>query len=170
MRRLPFRAALAAVVVAYPLLAPGQGGAQPPQALDVPAALAVEAAQVAVAACAERGYHATAVVVSADGVLRAMVRGDGAQAAAFDSARMKAYTVVNLGVMRGIPTTLELVQKLGVAAPLLANVPGFLMVGGGAIKRGDVIVGGLGLAGAPRGDLDQGCADAGVARIAGRLG
>jgi uncharacterized protein GlcG (DUF336 family) len=164
--RITLPTAVAAVVVMNLLAAPNSK-AQP---LDVPAALAVEAAQAAVAACLEKGYHTTAVVVGAEGVPRAMVRGDGAQASAFDSARMKAYTIVNLGVMRGIPTTLELSKQLGAAAPLLAGVPGFLLVGGGvALKRGDVVVGGLGIAGAPGGDLDQSCADAGASKIAGRL-
>ena len=44
----------------------------------IPAALAVEAATEAVDACAKQGYRETAVVVDADGVTIAAVRGDGA--------------------------------------------------------------------------------------------
>src|SRR4051812_16290446 len=134
-----FLPAVAATVMARLLLVPVDGAAQQPSLLDVPAALAVEAAQAAIAACAERGHRTTVVVLNADGVLRAMVRGDGAQASAFDSARMKAFTVVNLGVMRGVPSTLELSRQLGAVGPQLASV-GYLLVGGGAaIKRGDVV-------------------------------
>jgi hypothetical protein len=44
----------------------------------IPAALAVEAANETVAACAKQGYRETAVVLDADGAIIAAVRGDGA--------------------------------------------------------------------------------------------
>src|SRR3974377_1493470 len=58
----------------------------------IPAALAVEAATEAVAACAKQGYRETAVVVDADGITIAAVRGDGAGSHTLDSAHDKAYT------------------------------------------------------------------------------
>ena len=48
----------------------------------IPAALAVEAASETVAACAKQGYHETAQVVDADGVVIATLRGDVAGARA----------------------------------------------------------------------------------------
>ena len=56
----------------------------------VPAALAVEAASETVAACAKQGYHETAQVVDADGVVIATMRGDVAGAHTLDSALYKA--------------------------------------------------------------------------------
>ena len=58
------------------------------------AALAVEAASETVATCAKQGYHETAQVVDADGVVIATMRGDGAGAGAFtlDNPLYKAYT------------------------------------------------------------------------------
>lgn len=61
----------------------------------IPAALAVEAASETVAACAKQGYHETAQVVDADGVIIATVRGDGVGAHSLDSALAKAYTAAS---------------------------------------------------------------------------
>ena len=61
----------------------------------IPAALAVEAASETVAACAKQGYHETAQVVDADGVVIATMRGDIAGAHTLDSALYKAYTAAS---------------------------------------------------------------------------
>src|ERR1700733_11182863 len=61
----------------------------------IPAALAAEAAEEAVAACARQGYHETAAVLDADGATIATLRGDGAGIHTLDSAYDKAYTSVS---------------------------------------------------------------------------
>src|SRR4051794_14380440 len=61
----------------------------------IPAALAAEAASATVAACAAQGYHETAQVVDADGVIIATLRGDGTGAHTLDSAFHKAYTAAS---------------------------------------------------------------------------
>ncbi len=61
----------------------------------IPAALAVEAASEVVASCAKQGYHETAQVVDADGVIIATLRGDGVGAHSLDSALAKAYTAAS---------------------------------------------------------------------------
>ncbi len=48
------------------------------------------------AACAKQGYHETAKVVDADGVIIATIRGDGVGAHSLDSALAKAYTAASL--------------------------------------------------------------------------
>jgi hypothetical protein len=50
------------------------------------APLAVEAGSETVAACATQGYHETAQVFDADGVIIAMVRGDSTGAYTLDSS------------------------------------------------------------------------------------
>jgi uncharacterized protein GlcG (DUF336 family) len=53
---------------------------------------------------------------------------------------------------------------------LLAKLPHLLLFGGGiVIKIGDEVVGTLGAAGAPGGDLDESCARAGLAKIRDRV-
>jgi uncharacterized protein GlcG (DUF336 family) len=58
----------------------------------IPAALAAEAVSEAVASCASQGYRETAVMVDADGVTIAALRGDGTGAHSLDSAHDKAFT------------------------------------------------------------------------------
>src|SRR6266404_2055735 len=74
------------------LCAPAVSGAQVLVTHRIPAALALEAVGEAVAVCAKQGYAVTAVVVDADGVRQALLRGDRAGAHTLDSAADKAYT------------------------------------------------------------------------------
>lgn len=61
----------------------------------IPASLAMEAASEVVSSCAAQGYNETAVVVDADGVTIAALRGDGTGRHTLDSARDKAYTAAS---------------------------------------------------------------------------
>ncbi|HZS83347.1 MAG TPA: heme-binding protein [Stellaceae bacterium] len=141
-----------------------------PQALQthrIPAALALEAVGEAVAACSRQGYSETAVLVDADGVRQAVLRGDGAGAHTLDSANDKAYTAASFK-----NDTAALVERAKTApiAPLLAKLPHLLLFGGGVvINIGDEVVGAIGAAGAPGGDLDDHCARAGLDKIKDRL-
>ena len=63
-------------------------------------ALASEAAAAAVASCAKQGYKVTASIIDADGVVQAMLRGDGASMTTLGAARDKAYTAIMLGAPR----------------------------------------------------------------------
>jgi uncharacterized protein GlcG (DUF336 family) len=133
----------------------------------LPAALAVEAATETVAACAKQGYHETAQVVDADGVIIATVRGDGVGAHSLDSALDKAYTAASFK-----SDTLALSERAkgeDSIAPL-AKLPHVMFFGGGVpIKLGDEIIGAIGAAGAPGAKLDDACARAGLDKIKDRL-
>lgn len=61
----------------------------------ISAGLANEAVGAAVASCAKQGYAETAVLVDADGVTQASLRGDNAGIHTLDSAHDKAYTSVS---------------------------------------------------------------------------
>jgi uncharacterized protein GlcG (DUF336 family) len=133
----------------------------------LPAALAVEAASETVAACAKQGYHETAQVVDADGVIIATVRGDGVGAHSLDSALDKAYTAASFK-----NDTLALAERAkgeDSIAPL-AKLPHVMFFGGGVvIKLGDETIGAIGAAGAPGAKLDDACAHAGLDKIKDRL-
>src|SRR5271167_2919197 len=133
----------------------------------IPAALAVEAASETVSACAKQGYHETAQVVDADGVIIATVRGDGVGAHSLDSALDKAYTAASFK-----SDTLALAERAkgeDSIAPL-AKLPHVMFFGGGVvIKLGDETIGAIGAAGAPGGKLDDACAHAGLDKIKDRL-
>ena len=133
----------------------------------IPAALAVEAASETVAACAKQGYRETAAVLDADGAVITVVRGDGAGIHTIDSAHDKAYTSVSFK-----NDTLALAERAkgeDSIAPL-AKLPHVMFFGGGVvIKVGDEVIGAIGAAGAPSGDLDDACARAGLEKIRDRL-
>jgi uncharacterized protein GlcG (DUF336 family) len=130
----------------------------------IPASLAVEAASEAIATCEKQGYHETAVVVDADGVTIAAVRGDGTGAHTLDSARDKAYTAASFK-----HDTLALAERRSEIGDL-AKLPHVMFFGGGvAIKIGEELVGAIGASGAPGAKLDDNCARAGAEKIQGLL-
>jgi len=133
----------------------------------IPAALAAEAVTEAVAHCAAQGYAETAVLVDADGVTQALLRGDRAGAHTLDSAHDKAYTAATFKA-----DTLALVEraKTTPAFAALFGLPHLLLFGGGVvIKHGGEAIGAIGAAGAPGANLDAACAQAGLDKIADRL-
>jgi uncharacterized protein GlcG (DUF336 family) len=133
----------------------------------ISADLANQAVAEAVAKCASQGYAETAVLVDADGVQQAVLRGNGAGVSTLDSAFGKAYTAASLKT-----DTAALVER-SQTVPVFANLfklPHLLLLGGGiVIKVGDEVIGGIGAAGAPGGNLDEACAHAGLEKIKDQL-
>jgi uncharacterized protein GlcG (DUF336 family) len=134
----------------------------------LPLALAVKAATKAIATCASTGYPVSAVVVDPSGVIKLEAKGDRSTIHTTTSAFRKAYTVVTFGPIFRFDASsafAALVAKNpnGAALTALPNVAP--LAGGVAIKAGDEVVGALGISGAPGGDKDEACAQAGVASI-----
>ena len=133
----------------------------------IPAQLASQAVAEAVAKCAEQGYTETAVLVDADGVRQAVLRGDRAGSHTLDSAFTKAYTAATFK-----NDTSALVERAK-TAPGFANLftlPNLILFGGGVvIKQGDEVIGAIGAAGAPGANLDEACARAGIDKIRDQL-
>jgi uncharacterized protein GlcG (DUF336 family) len=159
-------------VVILALLAALAGGRAGAQGListhRISAELANEAVGAVVAKCASQGYAETAVLVDADGVRQAVLRGDKVGSHSLDSAFDKAYTAATFKT-----DTLALVERAK-AAPAFANlftqIPNLILFGGGVvIKVGDEVVGAIGAAGAPGADLDDACAHAGLDKIKDQL-
>jgi len=134
----------------------------------ISAHLANQAVAEAVAKCAEQGYAETAVLVDADGVRQAVLRGDRAGSHTLDSAFDKAYTSASFK-----SDTNALVERAKTApgfANLFTQLPHLILVGGGVvIKLGDEVIGAIGAAGAPGGNLDEACARAGLDKIRDQL-
>jgi uncharacterized protein GlcG (DUF336 family) len=136
------------------------------------AALAAEAVAEAVASCAKQGYKVTAAIVDDDGVVQAMLRGDGASMTTPKAARDKAYTVLMLGGSRNEDASSAIVQRIGnpPSAGGLAKLPHILLLPGAIrIKVGNEAIAAIGVGGAPGGELDETCAKAGLDKISGRL-
>jgi len=133
----------------------------------ITADLANQAVAAAVGKCVSQGYAETAVLVDADGMQQAVLRGDRAGAHTLDSALYKAFTAASFKT-----DTTALVER-SQSSPVLANLfklPHLLLLGGGVvIKVGDEVVGAISAAGAPGGDLDNACAQAGLDKIKDQL-
>jgi uncharacterized protein GlcG (DUF336 family) len=161
------RSGLAIATLSAALATIPPASAQTLETHRIPAALAAEAVGEAVAACAKQGYNETAVLVDLDGLTQAVLRGDRTGAHTLDSAHDKAYTAASF---KSDTSALVERAKTTQLATILAKLPHLLLFGGGVvIKIGDEVVGAIGTAGAPGGELDEACAKAGLARIADRL-
>ena len=134
----------------------------------IPAELAGEAVMAAVAKCAGQGYAETAVLVDADGVRQAVLRGDKAGGHTLDSAFSKAYTAASFKA--DTSALVERSKTNPALANLLNRLPNLVLFGGGiVIKAGDEVVGAIGAAGAPGAELDDACARAGLEKIQDQL-
>jgi uncharacterized protein GlcG (DUF336 family) len=139
---------------------------------ELPLSLALESATEAVQVCSQHGYQVTATVVDMDGVPQVALRGDGATIHTAVSSYDKAYTVVTLGPIFKFDTSGEFTDltKTNPFAPRLATMPNVMALPGGvAFESKNVIVGALGVGGAPGGDKDEVCAKAGVAKVANQI-
>jgi uncharacterized protein GlcG (DUF336 family) len=133
----------------------------------LPAAVAVEVAEAAIASCKGQGYNISVAIVDRDGNLKLLLVGDGASALSRELSRRKAYT----SAMRRI-TTADLAKQVatpGAFNPTLYDTRMVTALGGVPIKAGNETIGGIGVSGAPGGDKDEACANAGLAKIRDRL-
>ncbi len=110
------------------------------------------------------GYRVTVAVVDRAGVLKVLMRGDGAGPHTVESSAKKAYTSASL---RGSTGDLaEMIAKMPATQGLRDMNNNILVLGGGLpIEIGGEVVGGIGVGGAPGGHLDAACAQAGLESI-----
>nr|WP_312643218.1 heme-binding protein [Candidatus Nitrospira allomarina] len=139
----------------------GVSAAELPREAVLPLSLATKAASAAVEQCTKDGYQVSAAVVDRAGVVRALLREDGAGPHTVDSSRKKAYTSASL--KRPTAELGELIAKMPAVQGLRDMNENMLILGGGLpIKFGGEVVGGIGVGGAPGGHLDAACAQAGL--------
>lgn len=146
----------------------GPALAQAPQVeKNVSMAMAQAIIAATVEQCTKDGYKVSVVIVDKAGQIAASLRGDGTNPHTMEFAKMKAYTSRTRG-----QTSLEF-MKLSMATPeggLLRQIPGVVAIGGGVpIKAGNEVIGGIGVFGAPGGEKDEVCANAGIAKVADAL-
>jgi len=135
-----------------------------PRQAVLPLALAREAAAAALERCRGDGYRVSVAVVDRGGVLRALLRADGAGVHTVDSSRRKAYTAVSMQAPSG--KFAALIARVPEVQGLRDMNDSILLLGGGLpIRMGGEIVGGIGVGGAPGAHLDEACARAGLESI-----
>jgi len=116
--------------------------------------------------CAKDGYKVSVVIVDKGGNVAASVRGDGTGPHTMDFARMKAYTART----RNQTSLATMKQMEDPAMGFLRQIPNVVGVGGGVpIHAGNEVIGGVGVSGAPGGEKDEVCANAGLAKVADAL-
>jgi uncharacterized protein GlcG (DUF336 family) len=114
--------------------------------------------------CAKDGYRVSVVVVDKAGNVAASLRGDGANPRTMEFGRLKAYTHTGSNIARVQDTDGQAGERLSEANP---NV---VAVGGGIPNKvGNEVIVAVGVSGAPGGEKDEVCANAGIAKVAGSL-
>jgi uncharacterized protein GlcG (DUF336 family) len=152
-----------------PSAAPKWPSANDPAARGPSVALAVEAAQAAVATCNAQGAHIGVSVVDSAGVLKAMIADDGANKRSVMTSLAKAMAANDFKM----PSS-ELAEKIKTDAALAERVKSNTSYDAGAgalpmMVNGEVI-GAIGVGGA-RGSRsqDEDCARAGLEKVRARL-
>jgi uncharacterized protein GlcG (DUF336 family) len=131
------------------------------------AALAVEAAEAAIAACKAQGYNVTVTVADRSGTPKVVIVRDGPPGVGRESTRRKAYTAAVLRVSTGDYT--KRISPPGAFNPGIYDPELSTGQGGVPIRVGEDTIGGIAAAGAPGGDKDEACAVAGLDKIKDRL-
>ncbi|MCF3124501.1 heme-binding protein [Streptomyces arenae] len=130
------------------------------QSTHLSVAAATKAAQATLDAAKKENQRVSVAVVDRNGNTVVTLRGDGAGPQSYESAEKKAYTAVSWNA----PTS-ELTKRLE-QAPTLKDIPGTLFLAGGApVTAKGAPIAGIGVAGAPSGDLDEKFAKVGVAAL-----
>lgn len=123
---------------------------------------ATKVAQAAVAACREKGIQIGVTVVDRDGTVQVTLRDTIAPPITLPISKGKAVAAVNFSV-----ATSDLADR---ANTPIGRVPGLVMSAGGIpIQAGGAMVGGVGVSGAPSGETDAECAQAGIDAVADDL-
>ncbi|HEX4411195.1 MAG TPA: heme-binding protein [Xanthobacteraceae bacterium] len=168
VRKLPGRAALAALTLAILAAMPSRAddtatvtykSIAPDTALDL--------AKTALTTCRTRGYQVAVVVLDRFGQQLVLLRDRFAGLPAAETANNKAYTALSFHLSSA--DFAKSVQN-GQLSAGLATLPHVLPLAGGlVIEAGGSVLGAVGVAGAPGGDKDEACAQAGLDSIRDKL-
>ena len=164
MRRVRL-AVLASLSVS--VLATSPALAQAPQVeKNISMAMALAIIQGTIEQCSKDGYKVSVTIVDKAGNVAASIRGDGTNPHTMEFGRLKAYTSRTRG-----QTSLEFMKLTSDPAnAYLKQIPNTVAVGGGVpIKVGNEVIGAVGVSGAPGGEKDEVCANAGIAKVADAL-
>jgi uncharacterized protein GlcG (DUF336 family) len=116
---------------------------------------AVAIANGAIKACREQGIQIGVTVVDRSGTPQVMLRDSIAAPITADISRQKAVTAVNFNA-----ATSALDSR---ANTPIGRIPGLVMAAGGLpVSAGGQLLGAVGVSGAPSGQTDEACAQAGI--------
>jgi len=167
MRLASLRLTGLAALASASILAIGPASAQAPQVeKNVSMGMALAIIQGTIEQCTKDGYKVSVTIVDKAGNVAASIRGDGTNPHTMEFSRLKAYTSRTRG-----QTSLEFMKLVSDPAnAYLRQIPNVVAVGGGVpIKVGNEVIGGVGVSGAPGGEKDEVCANAGLAKVEAAL-
>lgn len=153
------------LTLAAALLAPLAATAQElPTAPYLPLDLAAKAADAALKACAAEGHNVSVAIVARDGATKVLLKADNSGPHTGASATGKAFASAALG--RDTAGLAEFIASKP-ANDGLRDMDARIVIqaGGLPVKFGKALVGGIGVGGAPSGDIDANCAAAGLKAI-----
>ncbi|MDH7798940.1 MULTISPECIES: heme-binding protein [unclassified Beijerinckia] len=153
------------LVLAITFLAPLAATAQElPTAPYLPLDLATKAADAALKACVSQGHNVSVAVVARDGSTKVLLKADNSGPHTATSAQGKAFTSAAMG--RDTAGLAEFIATKPANAGLRdMDARMVIQAGGLPLKLGKALVAGIGVGGAPSGDIDAGCAAAGLKAI-----
>ena len=126
-------------------------------------ATALKVAEAALLDCQKKGYVVGVAVVDRGGAPLAMLRDNLAGAHTPTTAVGKAWTAVSF---RSNTTELLAMTEPGKPSAGIRNLPNVVVLGGGLqIRAKGVLLGGVGVSGAPGGHLDDDCGNAGIKAV-----
>jgi len=121
-------------------------------------------AKQAVQQCQEKGYNVSATVVDVTGNVIAQLRYDNAGKHTLDSSRKKAFTAASMKQPTG--DLMKLISEKPILQPLQNMDNNLLLLAGGLpLKNKEVVIGAIGVGGAPGGHLDAECAQAAIDKV-----
>ncbi len=123
-----------------------------------------EAALTALEQCRKDGYHVTVTVLDRTTRTKVVLHDDGANPHTIENSLRKAYTSFTFRVSSGEYGKRVTSNPTGVGALHLDKIT--TLEGGLPIFAGKELVGAIGVSGAPGGEKDAVCAQAGIERIA----
>ena len=124
---------------------------------------ALVAARAALESCRKQGYQVAVAVVDRAGLAQVVLRDRFAGAHTLEVAQNKAWTAASF---RTSTSALAVETQPGRPMSGLRNLPRFLAAGGGlVIEAGGSVFGAIGVSGAPGGEADDACAQAGIKAI-----
>jgi uncharacterized protein GlcG (DUF336 family) len=130
-------------------------------------ALALDLAQATLKACRAAGFQVAVAVVDRAGVVQVILRDQLAGAHTPETARRKAWTAASF---RTDTLTMMEETQAGKMQSGVRFVSEAMMIGGGIpVTTAGTLVGAVGVSGAPGGDEDQKCAQAGIDAIEEKL-
>lgn len=121
-------------------------------------------AQAAILQCRDNGYRVSATVLDNGGNLKVVIRDDGAGLGTLDLSRRKAYSALIFRRTSG-----DTAKAFGAMTPPPVVEGTVMLAGGVPIKAGNEVIGAIGVSGAPGGDKDEVCANAGISKVAEKL-